>query len=316
MVKIRKRTLSTKEQTSQLTLALWVISLVAGILLAVQHVLYERDDDLLRLVIVVGTIGVPTFFLFQQNGWHLPDVINFNVDPTLIVLSGGLGLAVWGIGWWGMSMIQEKALFEIFGTYQQPSIYLPNNLESGWEWLILADVVLIPTGLMLLLWGGLRRQIQDALIWQVILISGGFLGLFGMLLFAQGMSGFFGYGLCGIAAGFASYYARNAWAGFATHATFMYANHAFLDNLLVEMTFENENGLRVPEDYFGMQWLSLVLVSILVAIALIQIIRFRSNRDTGEEPSILSFTSSGWVAIGLAVVIFLLFIVDEAQRRM
>ena len=316
MAKTRKRSPSKKDQAYRFTLTLWVISIVAALLLIVQHVFYERDNDMLRLVVIVITMGVPIFILFQQNGWQLQDVIDFNIDPTFIVLSGSLGLAVWGIGWWGMSILDEKVLFEIFGFLQPPSVYLPINLSDGWEWLVLGDVILIPLGLMLLLWGGLCHQIQNAPIWQVVLLCGGYLGLFGALLFGQGLPGIFGYGLCGIAAGFVSYYARSAWAGFATHATFMYANRAFLDNLLDEMTFRNDEGLVAAEPYFGMQWLSLVLVSSLIAIALIQIIRFRSNLESSEKSSSLSLTSSSWWAIGLAIVVFVLLIIDEAQRRM
>ena len=315
MAKTRKRPQPKNYQEQRFTLTLWTLSIVAGLLLVVQHIFYDQDDVLLRLMVVIIAISVPPFILFWQSNWRLHDIIDFNIDPTLIVLSGGLGLVVWAIGWWGMSVLQEDVLFEVFGVFRPPSIYLPNNLDDGWLLLVIGDVVLIPLGLMVLLWGGLRQQIQDASIWQVVLLCGGYLGLFGALLFGQGVSGMVGYGLCGVAAGFVSYYTRSAWAGFATHATFMYANRAFLDNLLLEMTFEDDNGLRLPEQYFGIKWLSLVLITSLIAIALIQVIRFRSKLEPSEKVSTFPLTSPRWGAIALSVIIFVLLIIDEAQRR-
>lgn len=312
--KTRRRIQPKQEQDYQLTFVLWTISVIAVLLLVVQYMIYDRDDALLRLLLVISAIGVPTIFLFMQNKWDRQDVINFEIDPALIVLSGALGLVVWTMAWWGMSVIQEDILFDVLGSFRPPSVYLPANLEDGWLWLVLGDVVFIPLALMILLWGGLRRQIQNAPVWQSILLFGFYLGLLGALLFGQGIAGMFGYGLCGITAGFVSIYGRSAWAGLATHATFMYANRAFLDDLLWEMTYENESGLRVSEPHFGTQWLSLVLVAGLMSIALMQVIRFRSDFQNQAKSSTLSPNKLQWGAIGLAIIVFVLLIVNEAQR--
>lgn len=315
MAKIQKRSQPKKNQEQRFTLTLWIIGIVAALLLVFQHVFYDKNDALLRLVVIVFTIGIATVVLFWQSNWRLRDVVDFDVDPTLIILSGCLGLGIWAIGWWLMAVIQEDILFEVVGDFQPPSIYLPNNLQNGWIWLVFGDVVLIPLGIMILLWGGLRQQFQNTSIWQVVLLSAGYLGLFGALLFEQGIVGLLGFGLCGVASGIASYYTQSVWTGFATHATFMYASRAFLDDLLFEMTFENESGRRVPEPYFGVQWLSLVLITSLVCIALIQIIRFRSNLEPGEKSTALPVSTPRWGAIALSVIVFVLLIIDEAQRR-
>ncbi len=311
--KTRKR-IQPKQQDDQLTSVLWTISIIAALLLVVQYIIYDRDDALLRLVLTISAISVPIIFLFLKNKWNWYEVINFQIDPAIIVLSGALGLTVWAIAWWGMSVIQEDILFDILGGFRPPNIYLPANLEDGWLWLVLGDVVFIPLVLMVLLWGELRRQIQNAPVWQATLLYGGYLGVLGALMFGQGISGMFGYGLCGIVAGFATIYGRSAWAGLATHTTFMYANRAFLDDLLWEMTYENENGLRVAEPHFGTQWLSLVLVVGLISVALMQVIRFRSDLQYQAKSSTLSPNRLQWGAFGLAVVVFVLLIVSEAQR--
>jgi hypothetical protein len=84
----------------------------------------------------------------------------------------------------------------------------------------------------------------------------------------------------------------------------MYANLAFIDDLTREV---------VGEPYLGTGWLTLLLVSGLATLALIQVIRFRSAPFTRQAPSERS--RSLWLALAVLFVAASIVGVSEFRQR-
>lgn len=303
------------EPQRNLTVMVWILALLTLALAFIHWLFYEETLIWGRSAVVVGCLWLAVGVLLWLTDIHWRDLVGVDVDPIVIALSGIAGLSIWVVAWWLMSWLAEDVLFEIVGGFAPPSIYQPANWEDIWTPLVITDVVLVPLGLMLLLWGGLRVHVAGLSVGQASLILGAIFGLFGIMLYGQGIVGFWGYGLCGMVAGFVSLQARSAWAGFATHAVFMYANLDLLDNLLEQMAKRTEEGRVIElEPYLGTKWLALVLIAGLTVTFLLQIIRFRTETKSGKLPP-PQVQGATWLAVGLMVSIFAYLIVDEIQRR-
>lgn len=293
----------------------WTLTCAAALAVVPYHFLYNEPTLGGRIFLVIGALGIPMLILYWQYSWSWDELLGRTVDPVSVALSGLAGLAIWPIAWWAMGLLQENLLFNVVGAYQSPAIYQPNNLNDIWTMLVMMDVVLVPLALMILLWGVTRWQLQNTPRVLASLIMAFYSGLFGMALFGQGIVGFVGYGLCGLVAAIVSLQTRTAWAGFATHATFMYANHGFLYNLLKQMAKRREDGtIESLQPYWSMQWLALVLIAGLVTIGILQVIRFRHEHPAAKTQS-LRLTADTWAALGGAFLVGIFIFTDEIIRR-
>ncbi|MCB9436051.1 MAG: hypothetical protein H6673_03550 [Anaerolineales bacterium] len=293
----------------------WTLTTTAVLAVIPYHFLYDETAISGRTLLVIGALGLPLFLLYLQYSWSWDELLGTNVDPVSIALSGLAGLAIWPIAWWLMGWLQDEVLFDLTGAYSSPAIYRPTNLESIWTLLVITDVVIIPLALMLLLWGAARWQLQRSNKLPATLILAFYAGVLGMLLFRQGIVGFVGYGLCGLVAAVVSLQTRSAWAGLATQGVFVYADLDLLDNLTTQMAKRSEDGtITGIEPYWGMQWLALVLISALVVVALLQVIRFRHERQTNKaEP--LNWTLGTSAAFGVSLLVVVFVFTDEIIRR-
>ncbi|NDJ85679.1 MAG: hypothetical protein GYB66_07320 [Chloroflexi bacterium] len=309
----RKRT--PAQDRPDLTPTLWTLAAIAVMAAGIYHLFYDETAIAGRSALLIAAIVVPGLLLFFWQEWSWRRVLAASQDPILVALSGAAALAVWPIAWWLMSLLDEEVLFEMLGAYAAPSIYRPINWEEIWTPLVLTDVVLVPLALMPVLWGGLCGQLKGLKRWQALMIVAAVFGVLGMVLYGQGIVGFFGYGLCGLIGAFVTLQTRTAWSGFAVHATFMYANLNFLDNLLREMVVRPESGGIEAEPYFGTKWLSLVLVASLIVVVLMQIIRFRSEEPESKAQSRPHANLQGWGAVAVMFLVCCFVVVDEIQRR-
>ncbi len=312
--------MAKKVQVQQLefSVTLWCLALSTLSLGAIHWLFYDETAIWLRSLMVVGSLGLVVGGLLWLTDMRWHDLIGASADPTVIALSGLAGLAVWPVSWWVMSWLAEDVFFELWGDFSSPAIYAPVNWDDIWAPLVVTDVVLVPLLLGILLWGALRLQIVQMKMWQGSLVFGVVLGLLGTVLYGQGLAGLVGYGLCGAVAGFVCLQTQSVWAGFATHAVFMYANLDLLDNLRDQMAVRDADGhiLRL-EAYWGTKWLSLVMVAGLAVIILLQIIRFRTepHSEVASRPRRLKIRQAEWLAIGFSLMVFVYVIVDEIQRR-
>lgn len=298
-----------------INLTFWIAGVVALFLAAIYTIFYEETSILPRSVALLAAIAFPAGLLFFQNATLWQAIWQQMPDPILLVLSGVAGLTIWPIAWWVMSVADTYIFSDLFGPLEPPALYLAINLDQNWVLLVLTDVVLVPLALMVLLWGVLRFQLAALPLWQSVLLLGGIFGVYGTLLYGQGLVGFLGYGLCGGIAAFVSLKAKTGWAGLATHGVFMYANLNFLDDLLREMTQTLEGGGRASEPYVGTKWLSLVLLSGLVTLATLQIMRFLSE-SVEAQPTTRPKIQVHVFLVGFILLLVLLFVfLNEINQR-
>lgn len=293
---------------------IWLCTLVIVLLTGIYLIFYEQPRFEVRTLAIVTAIALPTvlFFLVADIDWR--KILGESPDPIIILLSGLAGLTIWPIAWWLMSVLDTKILFEAFGAYDVPFIYLPNNYSQHWAAHILGETLLVPLALTPLLWGLLRHDLAKQHPTTATLILASLFGAVATAIYGQGIVGFFGYGLCGLVAGFASLKAQSAWAGLAAHFAFMFANVNFLDNLLKQMAHRLENGGAESEPYFGEKWLALVMVCSLVTITLLQLLRFRS--EPYQEASPPRRPVHLWFATAIIIIAFCVVLINELSRRM
>ncbi len=261
----------------------WALGAAAFLLLGSHLALSDDSADntavIMRIALVMGATLIPAFFVLWRTGLGANWREFFAVpDPIVLVLSAVAGLAIWPTAWWLMSIIHD-ALNDLFGPFTPQTLFLPVAWDDIWTLYVLSEVVLIPLALAVLLWGVAQRQLQR--LWVGSLVLGAVLGFVGILVFGQGVAGFFGYGLCGVIAAMVSLRSRSLWAGFATHATFMYANLSLNDEL-TKQVYELVNNSLEPKSYLGQDWLTLILVGGLVCLVALQVLRFRTESDTPQ----------------------------------
>jgi hypothetical protein len=283
----------------------WGLVGSALLLLVVRLGLADNESVALRLVVVPAALLIPALLVFWQGRLKWREVVGSPPDPTLLALSALAGLAIWPLAWWLMSLVDD-ALVDAVGPFTPLPVFRPEQWDTQWTEYVLSEVALIPLATTLLLWGVVRSQLQaeHSLLTSSVALALCF-GLLAVLMLGQGMVGALGYGLCGAGAAVASLRARSAWAGLATQATFMYANLSLLDNLLREV---------FGEPYLGRTWLSLVLVSGLALLAVLQVMRFRSLPLT---PRARTRPVHQGLSLALVILTFaaLLVTIDELDQR-
>ncbi len=293
--------------------ALLVVGIVTILLLIPHHIFYDRTTIITRTLLLLGIIWLPMVMLSSREA--IRGVWPLSCDAVTIALSGAVGLTVWLVAWWLMGWAADEVLFPTFGPYTPPAIYQPDHWDAIWTPLILADVVILPLALMILVWGMLPTHMVRFPTWHNILIAGSLFGVLGSILFGQGIAGFLGYGLCGSVAAFVTLQTRTAWAGLVSHATFMYANYALLDDLRDALALHNAEG-RVFSlaGYGSMEWLALVLLAGLVTVILLQVIRFRHISEDRPTPN-QRLQWRDWLGLALSSAAMVVLIFSEITRR-
>lgn len=269
----------------------------------------QSSDLMVRVFLLAGSFLLPFFALSVRRDWKWSDEIDFNPDAVQLVLGGLAGLAVWVIAWWGMSWLDEKILFDLFGRFTPVGFYLPQNQERIWSVLVIGEVVVLPLAMLPLFWLALQHAMESLPVWLGVVIGGLFFGTAGTLVFGQGLVGLMGYSLCGMVAVFACRAAGSVWVGMAVHGAFMYANHSFLIDLLSEVG---------GEPYLGRVWLTYVLLAGLALVLLLQIVRARAKQQ-GDIPALpakkTGISAGAWLALLAVLVLLVIFGVDEIDRR-
>lgn len=290
----------------------WALGAAAFLLLGSRLALSNDSADntavLTRIVLVMGATLIPALFVLWRNQTNWREFFAAP-DPIVVVLSGVAGLAIWPTAWWLMSIIND-ALNDLFGPFTAQALFLPAAWDDTWTLYVLSEVVFIPLALAVLIWGVAQRQWSR--LWVDSLILGGVFGFIGIVIFGQGIAGFFGYGLCGVIAAVVSLRSKSLWAGFATHATFMYANLSLNDEL-TKQVYEVVNNTLEPKPYMGQDWLTLLLVGGFVCLIALQILRFRTESNTPQPKS--SQQSGAWFVLLAFLIAASVVGYDEIRER-
>lgn len=290
----------------------WALGAAAFLLLGSRLALSNDSADntavLTRMALVMGATLIPALFVLWRNQINWREFFAAP-DPIVVVLSGVAGLAIWPAAWWLMSIIND-ALNDLFGPFTAQALFLPAAWDDTWTLYVLSEVVFIPLALAVLIWGVAQRQWSR--LWGDSLILGGVFGFIGIVIFGQGIAGFFGYGLCGVIAAVVSLRSKSLWAGFATHATFMYANLSLNDEL-AKQVYEVVNNTLEPKPYMGQDWLTLLLVGGFVCLIALQILRFRTESNTPQPKS--SQQSGAWFVLLTFLIAASVVGYDEIRER-
>lgn len=290
----------------------WALGAAAFLLLGSRLALSNDSADntvvITRIALVMGATLIPALFVLWRNQINWREFFAAP-DPIVAVLSGVAGLAIWPAAWWLMSIIND-ALNDLFGPFTAQALFLPAAWDDTWTLYVLSEVVFIPLALAVLIWGVAQRQWSR--LWGDSLILGGVFGFIGIVIFGQGIAGFFGYGLCGVIAAVVSLRSKSLWAGFATHATFMYANLSLNDEL-TKQVYEVVNNTLEPKPYMGQDWLTLLSIGGFVCLIALQILRFRTESNTPQPKS--SQQSGAWFVLLAFLIAASVVGYDEIRER-
>ncbi|MCQ3928977.1 MAG: hypothetical protein DPW16_00835 [Chloroflexi bacterium] len=290
----------------------WALGAAAFLLLGSRLALSDDSADntavITRMTLVMGATLIPAFFVLWRNGGGVNWREFFAApDPIVVVLSGVAGLAIWPAAWWLMSIV-NKTLYDLLGPFTPPTLFLPNSRNAIWTSYVLSEVVFIPLALGVLIWGVAQRQWSR--LWVGSLILGGVFGFIGIIVYGQGIAGFFGYGLCGVIAAIVSLRSQSLWAGFATHATFMYANLGLNGELTKRVS---EVTTLEPKPFLGQDWLTLLLVGGLVCLVALQVLRFRTETDVAQPKT--PQQKKAWIVLLAFLIAASVVGYDEIRER-
>lgn len=289
----------TSSLQSQSAFSLWLVAVALAVLaMIVPNYRNDLDAFVERAVVVTVCLLLPSLILLRWGGWSLKTLAGNEADSASLVLSVVAGLAVWFLAWWVMSWAQEDLLTD---NFVPPVFYRYGNWEENWTALILLDVVTLPLIFTVLLWGGLRVGLRflPPLLQSTAL--GLVFGVFGMLLFGQGLIGLVGYGMAGLLAAYLVISTQSSWYGLALQGAFAYANYSFYDNLLRFSGLLNDRGVPDPAPYFGQKWLSGVLIAAFGVVVCVQVIRLRHQQQEPSPPTkqaLRQLNPPLWLALG------------------
>jgi len=274
----------------RLGVALWCVVGLAASLFAVQTGMADSDVLTLRYLWAVLAIGVVAIGVMSLRRLSFREVFGPPPEPISLIISGLAALSVWAVAWWLMDgsnhLLEERA-----GLLPVPQFlaFIPDKLpgvdlaSASYELQILFVVVLLPLLQAWLIWGLAQSELGVMIgRWRAAWVTGALFGAFNALIAVQdvepampwGLASLGGYLLIGIVAALVVYLTGSAWAGFATHSTFVYASFALRDDLSREM---------LGKDYFDLAWLTLILLGVSGAAILLQVIRFRDPRPAEPE---------------------------------
>lgn len=285
---------------------IWV-GILAAVLVGFFMLLMENSDtNEIRVFLILIALLAPfaALWIFSTEDQNWREYFGTAPDVLILLLSGLIGLLLWFIVWWGMDFLNAE-LVEAVGAYV-PEV----RGENRWGMEVIQVTLVIPFALSLLVFGLMRTRLghfrMSALAMAV------FLAILSMLAapalspnLPLGIIGFLGYFVIGMAASLLSIYTRSLWPGFALLATFMYANLAFLYELL-----KQQYGLN----HLHQDWLLPVMLCAFGVLVLSQMIRFRTA-VLPEKSQAKSLSSIGWMGIVLLGMVWLFLAVDELQER-
>ncbi len=262
----------------------------------------------LRIALYGAALLTPIALLWilseEKQDWR--PYLGATPEIPLLMTSAALGLLLWLIVWWGMDFLNHE-LVEAVGRY------IP---ETGgttpWAVEVIQTTLLIPFALSLLIFGLMRLRLSQLHRLSAALMMAAFFAVLCMITAPylsqntpRGMIGFIGYLVIGLAASLISLHTDSLWTGFALVASFMYANLAFLFELL-----ERQIGV----DYWARGWLLPVMLCAFGVLVLSQVIRFRTLPPSPRKKSD-ALSGMGWLALVVLLMVWVFLAVDEMDAR-
>ncbi len=300
---------------------LW-LGLLTLVLLGLVSLLMENSTaDEIRVLLYLLAMLAPfavlwTFSKEEQDGraylGELP-------DAQILLLSGLMALVLWLIVWWAMDFLNHELVAAV-GRYV-PSL----QADYAWGVEVLQTALLIPLGIALFVFGLLRTRLAHLRRWLAALLMAFMLAMMCVLIapavrgnMPTGLVGFFGYFVIGFAASLLSLHTRSLLTGFVVLAVFLYANLAFLFELLQE---------QFNKDYLSTDWLVPVMLCAFGVLVLSQIIRFRTSPPAPNEPEDKkaakkskterppALSGIGWIAVVILVMVWVGIGANELRQR-
>lgn len=278
------------------------VCLVGGITLLMQ----DSTANGLRMILALLALLTPLALLWllsEEKQVYLDNA----PDVSVLMLSGAVGLLLWLIVWWGMDFVNNQ-LVEAVGRYTPDK-----GGSNAWSVEVIQSTLVIPAALSLLIFGLMRSRLAHLRRIPAALTMACFFAVLCMILAPYlsqntptGVVGFIGYLVIGTAASLVSLHTGSLWTGFALVASFMYANLAFLYELL-----EQQSGV----DYLETGWLAPVMLCAFGTLVIAQIIRFRSKTPDTPQGKRDPMSSMGWAALVMLVMIWIFLAVDEMDER-
>lgn len=281
------------------------VCLVGGVTLLMQN----STANGLRMILALLALLTPLTLLWrlseEKSAWRI--YFGDAPDVSVLMLSGAVGLLLWLIVWWGMDFVNNQ-LVEAVGRYTPDQ-----GGHNAWSVEVIQSTLAIPAALSLLIFGLMRSRLAHLRRIPAALTMAFFFAVLCMILAPYlsqntptGVVGFIGYLVIGTAASLVSLHTGSLWTGFALVASFMYANLAFLYELL-----EQQNGV----DYLETGWLAPVMLCAFGTLVIAQIIRFRSKTPDTPRGKRDPMGSMGWAALVMLVMIWIFLAVDEMDER-
>lgn len=268
----------------------WALALGALVVFAAQTALADSDVVTVRYAIACGVLVLAAAFGTHAGGRSWRAVAAAPAEPVVLLLCALAGLSVWLVAWWAMDLT-NYALDELAGNQPLPQalIAMQDSLlgwdiqAAAYELQIAFGVVLIPLAQAWLL-GGVAQPALAGLVgrwraaWIVGLAGGGVIALTAVqrIAFALpwGLASLPGYVLVSVVAAMCVYLTGSAWSGFAVLGTFAYASFTWWD----ARWFQDLFAFARFVDYFGLTWLTVLLLGGFGTVAVLQIVRYRVPR--------------------------------------
>lgn len=266
------------------TVALWALALTGAALFALQTALAGSERVTLRWLLAFGVTALAALLgrLVRRGaaeGARAPAP-----EPVVLALAGLAGLAIFPVAWWLMDLT-DHALRGVGPLPLPDSLITLNDRLLGldlrpasYELAVLLGVALVPLAQAWLVWGWVQPVLAayvggQRAAWLAGALGGALMALSAVQNLVPGMPGgpaaLGGYVLVGWVAASAAYLTGSAWAGFAAHATFVYASFALRDDLARALA---------GRGYLDVGWLTLLLLGGFAAVMLLQVVRFRTPR--------------------------------------
>lgn len=266
-------------------IALWALSLTGAVLFALQTALAGSGRVTLRWLLTFSITAIAALLgHLARRGEGERASPSRAPGPAALATAGLAGLAIFPVAWWLMDLT-DYALRAAGPLPAPDSLLMLNDTLFGldlrpasYELVVLLGVALVPLAQAGLAWGWVQPALathfgRQRAAWLAGALGGALMALSAVSDLVPGMPGgpaaLGGYVLVGWVAAWAAYLAGSAWAGFAAHATFVYASFALRDDLA---------RVLAGRGYLDVGWLTLLLLGGFAAVMLLQVVRFRTPR--------------------------------------
>lgn len=263
----------------------------------------------LRIALYGAALLTPLFLLWmrsEKKQREQPPYLGNAPEIPLLMTSAALGLLLWFIVWWGMDFLNYE-LVEAVGRYTPET-----GGRNRWAVEVIQTTLLIPFALSMLILGLMRIRLSHLRRFSAALMMAAFFAVLSMMTAPYlsqntptGMVGFTGYLIIGLAASLVSLHTDSLWTGFALVSSFMYANLAFLFELL---------NRQIGVDHWEMGWLLPVMLCAFGVLVLSQVIRFRTLPPSPRKKSD-SLSGIGYAALAVLLMVWVFLAVDEMDSR-